>query len=130
MVNMHLRAVKPKDISKAFQLRSVTPALIYPLPPAMASSSSSSVDKTHLPPMETMADQFCSLAKLQKKRWADNPTWEEEQEMAWEAEQEMERWGHALWEKGKLAQDSSVQAGQVQAEHAWMRDLFLTRVSC
>ena len=77
-----------------------------------------------------MADQFCSLAKLQKKRWADNPTWEEEQEMAWEAEQEMERWGHALWEQEKLVKDSPVQASQVQAEHAGRQELFLIRVSC
>ena len=52
-------------------------------PGAMASSSSSSaVDKTQFPALETMAEQFGSLAKLQsnpKKRWADYPSWEEEE---------------------------------------------------
>ena len=84
----------------------------------MASSSSSSVDKTHLPLIETVRDQFCSLAKLQNKRWADNPTWaeeelaweaqnlawDEEEDLAWEADQE---WGHALYEQEKLLQDTS-----------------------
>ena len=42
----------------------------------------------------------------------------------------MEMWGHALWEQEKLAQDSSVHAGQVQAKHAGRKEFFLIRVSC